>query len=131
MAEILTSLLAITLYKIGVVFSALMGGVSIMTWVERRLSAVIQFRWGPNRVGPFGLFQPAADGHIVPSDLYSLYDSGRFNDTPILLGNTSEEGASMGGIRDVTPEEFEKYHDVVGHIIYPAVREGKVLYDAA
>lgn len=31
----------------------------------------------------------------------------------------------------VTPEEFEKYRDVVGHIIYPAVREGRVLYDAA
>ncbi|MBN2320553.1 MAG: carboxylesterase family protein [Acidobacteria bacterium] len=53
-------------------------------------------------------FQPAADGHIVPSDLYSLYQSGRFNDTPILLGNTSEEGATMGGSRNVTPEEFEK-----------------------
>jgi para-nitrobenzyl esterase len=53
-------------------------------------------------------FQPAADGNIVPSDLYSLYQSGRFNDTPILLGNTSEEGATMGGSRNVTPEEFEK-----------------------
>ena len=31
----------------------------------------------------------------------------------------------------VTPDEFEKYRDVVGHILYPAVREGKVLYDAA
>jgi predicted nucleotidyltransferase len=31
----------------------------------------------------------------------------------------------------VTPEEFEKYRDVVGHVLYPAVREGKVLYDAA
>ena len=31
----------------------------------------------------------------------------------------------------VTPEEFEKYQDVMGHILYPAVREGKVLYDAA
>ncbi len=31
----------------------------------------------------------------------------------------------------VTPEEFERYRDVIGHIVYPAVREGKVLYDAA
>ncbi|MFH1715895.1 MAG: nucleotidyltransferase domain-containing protein [Planctomycetota bacterium] len=31
----------------------------------------------------------------------------------------------------VTPEEFEKYRDVAGHILYPAVREGKVLYGAA
>jgi predicted nucleotidyltransferase len=31
----------------------------------------------------------------------------------------------------VTPEEFEKYRDVAGHILHPAVREGKVVYDAA
>ena len=31
----------------------------------------------------------------------------------------------------VTPEEFEKYRDVVGHILYPIAREGKVLHDAA
>ena len=31
----------------------------------------------------------------------------------------------------VTPEEVEKYHDVVGSIIYPALREGKVLYERA
>ena len=53
-------------------------------------------------------FQPAADGYIFSSDLYSLYQAGRFNDTPILLGNTSEEAATMGGSRNITPEEFEK-----------------------
>jgi len=31
----------------------------------------------------------------------------------------------------VTPEEFETYRDVAGHILYPATREGKVVYDAA
>jgi len=31
----------------------------------------------------------------------------------------------------VTPEEFEKYRNIVGHILYPAVHEGKILYDAA
>jgi predicted nucleotidyltransferase len=30
----------------------------------------------------------------------------------------------------VTPEEFEKHRDVVGHILYPVVREGKVLHEA-
>jgi len=55
-----------------------------------------------------GGFRPAADGYIVPSDLYSLYQAGRFNDTPVLVGNTSDEAASFGGSRNVTPEEFEK-----------------------
>ncbi len=72
-----------TMVKLGVVVGVLFSTVSVLTWVERRLSAVIQDRWGPNRVGPFGLFQPIADGikfimkqDITPADahkpLYTL-----------------------------------------------------------
>jgi len=48
--------------KILVVINVLLVGVAYMTWTERRLSGVIQYRWGPNRVGWFGLLQPIADG---------------------------------------------------------------------
>jgi NADH-quinone oxidoreductase subunit H len=53
--------LVITLLKIVVVFNAVMGVVTLLVWVERRVSAFIQDRVGPNRVGPFGLMQPLAD----------------------------------------------------------------------
>jgi para-nitrobenzyl esterase len=53
-------------------------------------------------------FRPGADGYIIPNDLYLLYQAGNFNDTPILLGHTSDESASMGGGGSVTPEDFEK-----------------------
>src|SRR2546428_946988 len=47
--------------KIVCVFAVLMFIVAYAVWVERKLSAAIQDRRGPNRVGIFGLMQPIAD----------------------------------------------------------------------
>ena len=48
--------------KVLVVFAATMLTVLMMIYAERRVSAFIQGRLGPNRVGPQGLLQPIADG---------------------------------------------------------------------
>jgi NADH-quinone oxidoreductase subunit H len=47
--------------KLVVVLAVMLTTVPIMVWVERRGSALIQDRLGPNRVGPFGLLQPVID----------------------------------------------------------------------
>jgi NADH-quinone oxidoreductase subunit H len=48
--------------KMIVIFGGVMGALAYLTLVERRLMAFVQMRPGPNRVGPFGLLQPIADG---------------------------------------------------------------------
>jgi len=40
----------------------LLTAVAYSVWLERKVVARIQNRWGPTRVGPFGLLQPMADG---------------------------------------------------------------------
>ena len=45
-----------------VIFQALLALFSLMTYVERRVLAFMQFRLGPNRTGPCGILQPVADG---------------------------------------------------------------------
>ncbi|MFL6447914.1 MAG: NADH-quinone oxidoreductase subunit NuoH [Bryobacteraceae bacterium] len=50
-----------SLVIIAVVLGVVLNLAAGLVWVERRLLAVWQDRYGPNRVGPFGLLQPLAD----------------------------------------------------------------------
>jgi len=51
-----------SLIKIGIVLGVLIPTVAYVVLAERKVSAYIQNRLGPNRVGPWGLLQPLADG---------------------------------------------------------------------
>jgi NADH-quinone oxidoreductase subunit H len=60
MNELLFTLLII-LVKLGVIFGVILTLAAYLVLAERKILARMQLRYGPNRVGPFGLLQPLAD----------------------------------------------------------------------
>src|SRR4051812_39905580 len=54
--------LALIVAEIVAIVIPLLVAVAYLTYFERKVLAAAQLRKGPNVVGPFGLFQPLADG---------------------------------------------------------------------
>jgi len=51
----------IDLIKAALIINIVLLGFAYLTWVERKVLARMQLRYGPNRAGPYGLLQPIAD----------------------------------------------------------------------
>jgi para-nitrobenzyl esterase len=43
-----------------------------------------------------GLSWPVTDGWVIPDDQFRLYQAGKYNDVPVLIGYNSDEGATFG-----------------------------------
>jgi para-nitrobenzyl esterase len=54
-----------------------------------------------------GGFWPALDGYVIVGDEYEMYKAGRFNDTPVLIGTNSDEGAAFTPPK-VSPAAYER-----------------------
>jgi NADH-quinone oxidoreductase subunit H len=94
---------AVSVIKILIAIVILLTVVAYTVWLERKLVGHIQNRWGPSRVGPFGLLQPLADGlkFIFKEDLTPPYvNRGLYLLAPILsltLALTSIAVIPVGG----------------------------------
>jgi NADH-quinone oxidoreductase subunit H len=58
----ITAFIIVSVIKIVIALVVLLTAVAYTVWLERKVVGHIQNRWGPSRVGPFGLLQPLADG---------------------------------------------------------------------
>ena len=47
---------------------------------------------------------PIVDGYVIPDDQYKLYEAGKYNDVPVLIGYNSDEGLSFSPGR--TPNDY-------------------------
>ncbi len=75
MVELLTSQFGVSVILAVVVVAVMLGAVAYCIYFERKISAWIQDRYGPNRVGPRGLLQPIADGakFLLKEDVVPLH----------------------------------------------------------
>jgi para-nitrobenzyl esterase len=56
--------------------------------------------------GGMGMFWPVTDGSTILANPYELFEAGKFNDTPVLIGTNSHEGR-LFSTQKITGAEFE------------------------
>jgi len=73
----LTAFILVSVIKTVIALFILLTAVAYSVWLERKVVGHMQNRWGPSRVGPFGLLQPLADGakflfkeDLIPPHVY-------------------------------------------------------------
>ncbi|HEY0667473.1 MAG TPA: complex I subunit 1 family protein, partial [Sphingobacteriaceae bacterium] len=76
-APVAAVVLNVLIAVIFLTFFALAG--LLLVWMERRVAAFFQLRFGPNRVGPMGLFQTVADAlKLVSKELTAPEKADKF-----------------------------------------------------
>ena len=81
-------------------------------------------------------FWPTDDGDVLPGDQYVLYSKGAFNDTPVLIGTNSDEGALFiqGGVTSAAFEQqiragYGEHADAL-LAVYPHATDAQALESA-
>ncbi|MGD0131282.1 MAG: carboxylesterase family protein [Bryobacteraceae bacterium] len=119
-----------TAEKNGVAFLAKLGAASIAD-ARAKTADVILKASPPGLGGSWPIF----DGYVLMGDQYKLYEAGRYNDTNVLIGTNSDEGALF--VPAITAEAYQAtvrsgYGEYAGKILaaYPAGSNAEALRSA-
>jgi len=85
----------------GVEFAQRMGAKSLA-----ELRQIPPEKWQKDPAAQMGGCWPVVDGYVIVDDQYKLYEAGRYNDVPVLIGTNSDEGSMFA--RATAPEQYEK-----------------------
>lgn len=85
--------------EIGVGFMKRMGAGSI-----DELRNMEPVKWMSDPLSQMGGFWPVVDGYVLIDDQFKLYEAGKYNDVPVIIGTNSDEGSMFA--RPVPPEEY-------------------------
>jgi para-nitrobenzyl esterase len=115
----------------GAAFLSKLGAASIAD--ARKLSAETIQKNSTRGMG--GGPWPNFDGYVLPGDQYKLYEAGKYNDTPILVGTNADEGALF--VPTITAAAYEanvrsgygEYADKV-LAVYPTGTDAQALRSA-
>src|ERR1700759_5700920 len=101
--------LLLSIVKIAVVLVITLTAVAYTVLLERKVLGRLQNRWGPSRVGPFGLLQPLADGIklFLQEDMMPLaVERPLFVLAPLIALSCALVSISMVPFGKVTPFTF-------------------------
>ncbi|HTJ51981.1 MAG TPA: carboxylesterase family protein [Cyclobacteriaceae bacterium] len=73
-------------------------GASSIAELRKMVADSLPSGWG------VGSSWPIIDGYVIPDDQYKLYEAGKYNDVPIVVGYNSDEGLFFTRTKD--PKEF-------------------------
>jgi para-nitrobenzyl esterase len=85
--------------KTGVEFMKRIGANSLA-----ELRTIPPEKWENDPLSQMGGFWPVIDGYVIADDQYKLYESGKYNDVPVIIGTNSDEGSMFA--RPVQPEQY-------------------------
>jgi NADH-quinone oxidoreductase subunit H len=117
----LKGFLLFSVVKMLVVFGVVLVVVALLTLMERKVSAWMQNRRGPNRVGPGGILQPAADGikNFLKEETFpALASTPVFLLAPALAFIPALMLSAVIPFAAPLPMAVDRTLPVIGHVIY-------------